>query len=154
MMKPSQRLYVATALDQERPVALDAGQAHYLAHVLRLPVGAAVLLFNGRDGEWLAHLTQVGKKGAEAVCVEQTRAQTPVCDLDLLFAPVKGDRIDTIVRYRVATGDTLEAIARAHGVQPRALMSANGLGASSRLIVGQRLVVPNRQVMSEIAALA
>jgi hypothetical protein len=33
-------------------------------------------------------------------------------------------------------------------------MSANGLGASSRLIVGQRLVVPNRQVMSEIAALA
>ena len=64
------------------------------------------------------------------------------------------DRIDTLVRYRVATGDTLEAIARAHGVQPRALMSANGLGASSRLIVGQRLVVPNRQVMSEIAALA
>jgi LysM repeat protein len=64
------------------------------------------------------------------------------------------DRIDTVVRYRVATGDTLEAIARAHGVQPRALMSANGLGASSRLIVGQRLVVPNRQVMSEIAALA
>jgi LysM repeat protein len=63
-------------------------------------------------------------------------------------------RIDTVVRYRVATGDTLEAIARAHGVQPRALMSANGLGASSRLIVGQRLVVPNRQVMSEIAALA
>ena len=64
------------------------------------------------------------------------------------------DRIDTVVRYRVATGDTLEAIARAHGVQPRALMSANGLGTSSRLIVGQRLVVPNRQVMSEIAALA
>eukprot|EP01036_Dinobryon_divergens_P020329 gene20329-27869_t len=90
-MKPSQRLYVATALDQDGPVALDTGQAHYLAHVLRLPVGAAVLLFNGRDGEWLAHLTQVGKKGAEAVCVEQTRAQTPVCDLDLLFAPVKGD---------------------------------------------------------------
>lgn len=64
------------------------------------------------------------------------------------------DRIDTVVRYRVATGDTLEGIARAHGVQPRALMSANGLGKTSRLIVGQRLVVPNRQVMSEIAALA
>lgn len=64
------------------------------------------------------------------------------------------DRIDNVVRYRVATGDTLEAIARAQGVQPRALMSANGLSPSSRLIVGQRLVVPNRQVMSEIAALA
>ncbi len=64
------------------------------------------------------------------------------------------DRIDNIVRYRVKTGDTLEAIARGHGVQPRALMSANGLGKTSRLIVGQRLVVPNPQVMSEIAALA
>jgi LysM repeat protein len=64
------------------------------------------------------------------------------------------DRIDNVVRYRVKTGDTLEAIARGHGVQPRALMSANGLGKTSRLIVGQRLVVPNPQVMSEIAALA
>jgi 16S rRNA (uracil1498-N3)-methyltransferase len=104
MMKPSQRLYVASDLGQDRPVALDAGQAHYLAHVLRLPVGAAVLLFNGRDGEWLAHLTQIGKKGAEALCAEQARTQTSVCDLDLLFAPVKGDRTDTIVEKATELG--------------------------------------------------
>ncbi|CAB4891622.1 unannotated protein [freshwater metagenome] len=64
------------------------------------------------------------------------------------------DRIDTLVRYRVQTGDSLESIARAHAVQPRALMSANGLGKASRLIVGQRLIVPNQQVMSELVALS
>jgi LysM repeat protein len=64
------------------------------------------------------------------------------------------DRVDTLVRHRVQTGDSLESIARAHAVQPRALMSANGLGKTSRLIVGQRLIVPNQQVMSELVALA
>lgn len=64
------------------------------------------------------------------------------------------DRIDTLVRHHVSTGETLEAIARAHKVQPRALMSANGLSRTSRLIVGQRLVIPNAQVMSGLEALA
>jgi 16S rRNA (uracil1498-N3)-methyltransferase len=104
MMKPSQRLYVASDLGQDRTVVLDSGQSHYLAHVLRLPVGASVRLFNGRDGEWLAHLTQMGRKGAEAVCAEQTSVQTSVCDLDLLFAPVKGDRTDTIVEKATELG--------------------------------------------------
>lgn len=64
------------------------------------------------------------------------------------------NRVDTLVRHHVRTGETLEAIARAHGVQPRALMSANGLSRTSRLIVGQRLLIPNPQVMSGLEALA
>ena len=35
-------------------VALDRDQANYLLNVLRLKRGDAVLLFNGRDGEWQA----------------------------------------------------------------------------------------------------
>ncbi len=31
-------------------------QSHYLANVLRLGEGAQLLLFNGRDGEWLAQV--------------------------------------------------------------------------------------------------
>ena len=33
-------------------MALSEAQAYYLYNVMRLPRGAAVALFNGRDGEW------------------------------------------------------------------------------------------------------
>lgn len=58
----------------------------------------------------------------------------------------------TITRHRVVAGDTLELIGRSYGIQPRALMTANGLDRSSRLIVGQRLVVPDASVMGALPA--
>ncbi|MFT6534305.1 MAG: LysM repeat protein [Alpinimonas sp.] len=58
----------------------------------------------------------------------------------------------SITRHRVDAGDTLEMIGRSFGVQPRALMTANGLDKSSRLIVGQRLVIPNVEGMGELPA--
>jgi LysM repeat protein len=62
--------------------------------------------------------------------------------------------IPTVIRsHRVSAGETLEAIARLNQVQPRAIMSANGLHSTSRLIVGQRLVIPNAEVMGALPAL-
>jgi LysM repeat protein len=59
-----------------------------------------------------------------------------------------------ITRHRVNAGDTLEMIGRTYGVQPRALLTANGLDRTSRLIVGQRLVIPDAAVMSGLPAAA
>lgn len=61
---------------------------------------------------------------------------------------------ESITRHNVASGETLEAIARSYGVQPRAIMTANGLDRSSRLVVGQRLVIPNAGLMSSMPAVA
>jgi LysM repeat protein len=59
---------------------------------------------------------------------------------------------ESITRHCVVAGDTLEAIARSYGVQPRAIMTANGLDRSSRLVVGQRLVIPDAHLRSSIPA--
>jgi len=59
---------------------------------------------------------------------------------------------ESITRHSVVAGETLEAIARHHGVQPRAIMTANGLDRSSRLVVGQRLVIPDASLMSGLPA--
>lgn len=59
---------------------------------------------------------------------------------------------ESIIRHSVVAGETLEAIARTHGVQPRAIMTANGLDRSSRLVVGQRLVIPDASLMSNLPA--
>lgn len=61
---------------------------------------------------------------------------------------------ESINRHNVASGETLEAIARSYGVQPRAIMTANGLDRSSRLVVGQRLVIPDAGLMSSMPAVA
>jgi flagellar biogenesis protein FliO/LysM repeat protein len=44
--------------------------------------------------------------------------------------------------YKVKPGDTLEVIARAHGVSVRAIMQANSLDSPSRIIAGKTLQIP------------
>ena len=48
------RLFVEANLAAGLEIATDREQARYLLKVLRRQAGAPILLFNGRDGEWLA----------------------------------------------------------------------------------------------------
>ena len=59
---------------------------------------------------------------------------------------------ETIKRHQVMAGETLAQISRNYNVQPQAIMRANGLDYSSRLVVGQRLVIPDQHFMSTIPA--
>ncbi len=98
------RLYVDQPLGPGQAVRLSSDQTHYLTGVMRLTVGAAVLLFNGKDGEWHATLAEVAKRGAVAVCEAETRPQTLPPDLWLIFAPIKKARTDFIVEKAVELG--------------------------------------------------
>ena len=63
-----------------------------------------MLLFNGRDGEWLARVAEAGKRGGVLVCEAQTRPLHMPPDLWLLFAPIKKARTDFIVEKAVELG--------------------------------------------------
>jgi 16S rRNA (uracil1498-N3)-methyltransferase len=97
------RLYVDHALEAGATVALAKPQAHYLVNVLRLKTGDAVLVFNGRDGEWRASLENTGKRATLAM-QERTRAQTAASDVHYLFAPLKHERLDYMVQKAVELG--------------------------------------------------
>lgn len=86
------RLYVEHPLGQGQSVVLSREQAHYLFGVMRLSVGAAVLLFNGTDGEWRAEVAQASKRGGVLDCVAKTRDVQMPPDLWLMFAPIKKAR--------------------------------------------------------------
>ena len=62
-----QRLFVKSGLNQAPTIALAKDQAHYLGNVLQTQAGRKPALFNGRDGEWCAELSAIGRKGAQAV---------------------------------------------------------------------------------------
>jgi 16S rRNA (uracil1498-N3)-methyltransferase len=98
------RLYVAGDLGANMAVGLDDGQVHYLLHVLRARCGNRVLLFNGRDGEWLAEIAQAGKRDVTAVCMRQTQPQAGVPDIWLAFAPVKKTPSDYLVQKATELG--------------------------------------------------
>jgi 16S rRNA (uracil1498-N3)-methyltransferase len=98
------RLYVDAPLGPGRDVLLDRDQANYLLNVLRLGRGEAVLLFNGRDGEWRASLSGSEKRRTSLTVSSQLRAQPPAGDLHFLFAPLKHARLDYLVQKAVEMG--------------------------------------------------
>jgi 16S rRNA (uracil1498-N3)-methyltransferase len=99
----SPRLFVDAPLGQGANVALDRKQANYLGNVLRLSTGAAVLVFNGRDGEWQAEIS--GRKRADSLTiVRQTRPQDSLPDVTYVFALLKHARLDYVVQKAVEMG--------------------------------------------------
>jgi 16S rRNA (uracil1498-N3)-methyltransferase len=100
----SERLFVDADLAAGGRVALAEEQAHYLVNVLRLAAGARVLVFNGRDGEWLAELCDIKKRSAVLAVDHQTRVQANGPDIDYLFAPLKRSRLDYMVQKAVEMG--------------------------------------------------
>lgn len=101
------RLFVDSPLGPDQMVALNAGQAHYFKTVLRRENGDPVRLFNGRNGEWLCTLQNLGKKSGVAVAAEQIKQQpAPAPGVHLYFAPVKKVRMDWLVEKAVELGAT------------------------------------------------
>lgn len=92
------RIYTANTLMQGGTVILDKDQSHYLVTVMRQKVGANLLTFNGRDGEWLAQITDANKRAVTIQILEQTKMQAPEPDLWFAFAPIKKTRLDFIAQ--------------------------------------------------------
>jgi 16S rRNA (uracil1498-N3)-methyltransferase len=98
------RVFVDAALTAGSPVELDREQSNHLVNVLRLKEGDVAVLFNGRDGAWLARLTQAGKKSATLDIELQTVHQTPASDLWFGFAPLKTGRLDYLIQKATEMG--------------------------------------------------
>lgn len=101
--QPRLRLFAAADL-APGPLVLCKEQAHYLANVMRAQAGEAVLVFNGRHGEWRGRLDKVAKNAVTVMLEAQTRPQAAEPDLWLLAAPIKKDRIDLVAEKAAELG--------------------------------------------------
>ena len=98
------RLYVEADLRLGAQVQVDGNAAHYLLSVMRIKDGDAVLLFNGRDGEWAARAGALRKRDLVLDCVEQTKLLESVPDFWICVAPIKKGRIDFTVEKATELG--------------------------------------------------
>ncbi|MEZ5994729.1 MAG: 16S rRNA (uracil(1498)-N(3))-methyltransferase [Hyphomonadaceae bacterium] len=101
---PEPRLLINQTLRAGAEIALDESQARHVGTVLRLDPGAALRLFNSRDGEWRARVASKSKRGMSVLVETQVRAPAGAPDLDLLFAPVKRHATDLIVEKATELG--------------------------------------------------
>lgn len=99
-----QRLFLPHDLVQDAVLEPDPQQSHYLVHVLRLKPAAKLLLFNGRDGEWLAEVAAMERKKVLLRLVAQVRPQPAHPDLLYCFAPLKAGRLDYMAQKAVEMG--------------------------------------------------
>jgi 16S rRNA (uracil1498-N3)-methyltransferase len=98
------RLFVREPLSEGASVELEAGQANYLGNVLRLGVGAELLLFDGSSGEWLARIAEAGKKRMALAVERRICEPETIPDVWLAFAPVKRAQTDWLVEKATELG--------------------------------------------------
>ena len=137
------RLYVTGDLGAGMAVALDEGPSHYLLHVMRAKAGNRVLLFNGRDGEWLAEIGQASKRGVIATCLNRTRPQSTEPDIWLAFAPIKKTPADYLVQKATELGvSRLLPVFTRRTIVSRVNLERMAANAAEAAEQSERLTVP------------
>lgn len=130
------RLFVAKHFDLHEDISLDPSQAHYLLRVVRLPEGATLNVFNGKQGEWRAKIVNIKKNSCDIRLLEKVRDQTAAQDIHYAFAPLKQARLDYLIQKAVEMGvSSLMPVITAHTAVGRvnlARMYANAIEAAEQ----------------------
>lgn len=98
------RLFVVQQLALGAQITIDGPQAHYLARVMRVAPGDAVVLCDNLTGEWAARVVQSGKRDVVLAVAEQLRPLETVPDLWLCPALLKKDRFDLVLEKACELG--------------------------------------------------
>jgi 16S rRNA (uracil1498-N3)-methyltransferase len=98
------RLYVSEPLRANAPLALPEAAARH-AQVLRLQPGNEVTLFDGRGGEWAAHIEAMGKREVTATALSHLAIERELpCRVTLALAMPSSERMDTVIEKATELG--------------------------------------------------
>ena len=102
--KSAPRLFVAKPLAERDGITIEGPQAHYLAKVMRIGVGDAVVLCDDVTGEWAARVAAVGKRDVALVAETLLSPREQVPDFTLCAALLKKDRFDLVLEKACELG--------------------------------------------------
>jgi 16S rRNA (uracil1498-N3)-methyltransferase len=144
------RLFVEAPLNAGAEISPGESQTHYLLHVMRARDGDTARLFNGKDGEWRARISNVTRRSCALICDRQMAEQNGVPDLWLAFAPIKKTPAEYLVQKATELGTarllpvvTERTVARRVNVER---LRANAIEAAEQ---SGRLTVPEiREALS------
>ncbi|MCC6924958.1 16S rRNA (uracil(1498)-N(3))-methyltransferase [Novosphingobium sp.] len=102
--KSAPRLFVDGPLDIGAQVSVEGPQAHYLARVMRVAPGDAVVLCDDATGEWAAQVESAGKRDVRLAVAGLLRPREAVPDFTLCAALLKKDRFDLVLEKACELG--------------------------------------------------
>lgn len=99
------RVYTSSPLQTGQVIKLDDKASHYLGKVLRLPLHAELILFNGDGKQYPAAITAIEKKSISVLITDELDVdnESPL-HIHLGIAMSKGDRMDWIVQKATELG--------------------------------------------------
>jgi len=102
--KSAPRLFVPGPLAAGVAVALEGPQAHYLAKVMRVAEGDAVVLCDDLTGEWTARVSAASKRAVALLPETRTRPREQVPDFTLCAALLKRPHFDMVLEKATELG--------------------------------------------------
>ena len=154
-MRDAPRLYVEAMLEAGTCVTLDEDRRHYLLHVMRASAGDKLRLFNADSGEWDARIARATRDGL-SVEVEQCRRppRPGSAGPTLLFAPLKRDATDLVVRMATELGvSRVRPVSTARTIAGRVNLDRMSLIAREAAEQCERLDLPTIEPPLALAAL-
>jgi 16S rRNA (uracil1498-N3)-methyltransferase len=99
------RIHCIQALAAGSRVQLDAGPSRHLTRVLRLTAGDALVLFDGRGGEYPATIVEAGRESVLAQTGDHrpVEAESPL-ELHLGIAISRGERMEWVMQKATELG--------------------------------------------------
>ena len=102
--KSAPRLFVEQVLSEGASISIEGPQAHYLARVMRVGAGDAVILCDDVSGEWAARVNSAGKRDVLLTAETLLRPREGVPDFTLCAALLKKDRFDLVLEKACELG--------------------------------------------------
>ncbi|GAA4874194.1 16S rRNA (uracil(1498)-N(3))-methyltransferase [Ferrimonas pelagia] len=99
------RIYQPVALTAGQHVALDEDGANHVGRVLRMQPEQQLILFNGEDDQYLATITEAGKRTV-TVRIDERQQHSSESPLDLHLGQVisRGDKMEFTIQKAVELG--------------------------------------------------
>ncbi|MDH5544880.1 MAG: 16S rRNA (uracil(1498)-N(3))-methyltransferase [Gammaproteobacteria bacterium] len=99
------RIYIEQTLSSDATISVQGDEYNYIKNVLRLGVGAELVLFNGEGGDYAAQIESVSKRSVEIKIGEFSRTENESgLYIHLVQAITKGDRMDFSIQKAVELG--------------------------------------------------
>ena len=98
------RLFVTAPLAVGDTRVIDGNAAHYLATVMRVGAGDAVILCDDVTGEYAARVTDVTRRAVTMDVIDLLRGRDLVPDLWLCIAPIKKPHLDLVIEKATELG--------------------------------------------------
>jgi len=99
------RIYTGLALQADHNFDLEPGPSQHIARALRLRAGDALVLFDGRGGEYPSTISALDKKKVTVTCASRRDCETESrLAIHLGIAVSRGERMDWVVQKATELG--------------------------------------------------